>query len=80
MAMQRVMLKYPDDLIKEPLLDRMAKRFDVESNIRRAHVTDTVGEVVVELTGTPENLAAGLRFLEEAGVSVQPIEGDLLAP
>jgi ABC-type methionine transport system ATPase subunit len=80
MAMQRVMLKYPDDLIKEPLLDRMAKRFDVESNIRRAHVTDTVGEVVVELTGSPENLAAGLRFLEDAGVSVQPIEGDLLAP
>lgn len=80
MATRKLLLKYPEGLIKEPLLFRMAKRFDVEPNIRRAHVTETIGEIVVELDGTPENLAAGIAFLEEAGVAVLPIEGDLVAP
>ena len=75
--MRRVMLKYPEGLIKEPLLFRMAKRFDVLPNIRRAMVTDTIGEVVIELEGAPESISAGLNFLQEAGVVVEPIEGDL---
>ena len=78
MATRKVMLKYPEGLIKEPLLFRMAKQFDVVPNIRRARVTETVGEVVIELDGTPENISAGLRYLEEAGVLVQPVEGDLV--
>jgi hypothetical protein len=78
MATRKVMLKYPEGLIKEPLLFRMAKQFDVVPNIRRARVTETVGEVVIELDGTPENITAGLRYLEEAGVQVQPVEGDLV--
>ena len=44
MATRKVMLKYPEHLIKEPVLFRMAKQFDVMPNIRRARVTETVGE------------------------------------
>ena len=42
MATRKVMLKYPEELIKEPVLFRMAKEYDVMPNIRRARVTDTV--------------------------------------
>ena len=77
MAVRHVMLKYPEGLIKEPLLFRMAKQFDVIPNIRRARVTETVGEVALELHGDPENVEAGLRFLRDAGVLIEPIEGDL---
>lgn len=80
MPMRKVLLKYPEGLIKEPLLFRMAQRFDVIPNIRRARVTETVGEVAVELEGSAESLQAGIRFLEEAGVNVQPIEGDVVEP
>ena len=45
MATRKVMLKYPEHLIKEPVLFRMAKQFDVMPNIRRARVTETVGEI-----------------------------------
>jgi len=72
------MLKYPGALIKEPLLFRMAKRFDVTPNIRRARVTETIGEMVVELEGIPENVKAGIAFLEDAGVQVEPVTGDLV--
>jgi len=78
MAARRVMLKYPEHLIKEPLLFRMARRFDVTPNIRRGRVTETIGELVVELEGTPENVRAGIAFLEEAGVDVDPVSGDVV--
>lgn len=80
MATRKVMLKYPEQLIKEPVLFRMAKQFDVMPNIRRARVTDTVGEIVLELEGSPEGLEQGVRYLEEQGVLVEPLEGDVVSP
>jgi ABC-type methionine transport system ATPase subunit len=79
-ATRKVVLKYPENLIKEPLLFRMVRRFDVMPNIRRARVTDTDGEMTVELEGTPENLEAGLAFLQEQGVIVEPLAGDIVSP
>lgn len=47
----RVKLTFPQELIKEPVLFRMAKKYDVMPNIRRARVTDTFGEMILELEG-----------------------------
>lgn len=80
MATRKVMLKYPEGLIKEPLVSRMVKRFDVEVNIRRARVTETVGEIALELEGSPDNLERAVRYLEEQGVEVDPLEGDVVSP
>jgi len=78
MARRKVMLKYPEELIKEPVLFRMAKQFDVMPNIRRARVTETIGEIVAELEGAPEDLERGIRYLEQTGVVVEPVEGDIV--
>lgn len=78
MATRRVTLFFPQELIREPLIYRMAKQFDVMPNIRRAKVTDTVGEVTLELEGTEDKLRQGLAFLEQHGVRVQPVTGDVV--
>jgi ABC-type methionine transport system ATPase subunit len=75
---RRVKLTFPQQLIKEPVIFTMAKKFDVMPNIRRARVTETVGEMVLELEGTDENLEKGLRYLKEAGVDVELVEGDIV--
>jgi ABC-type methionine transport system ATPase subunit len=80
MATRKVMLKYPEHLIQEPVLFRMVRQFDVMPNIRRARVTDTVGEIALELEGEPENLERGVQFLKEQGVQVEPLEGDVVSP
>jgi len=80
MATRKVMLKYPEHLIQEPVLFKMVRQFDVMPNIRRARVTDTVGEIALELEGSPENLERGVKFLEEQGVDVEPNEGDVVSP
>ena len=75
---KRVKLTFPQQLIKEPVLFKMAKKFDVMPNIRRARVTDTVGEMVLELEGKEENIEKGLKSLQKKGVEVELAEGDIL--
>jgi len=73
---KRVTLVFPADQIKEPAVFTMAKKFDVMPNIRRARVTETVGEMMLELEGTEKNLEAGIKFLESHGIKVEPVTGD----
>jgi ABC-type methionine transport system ATPase subunit len=75
---KRVKLTFPQHLIKEPVIFRMAKQFDIMPNIRRARVTETVGEMVLEIEGTEENLEKGIQSLKNQGVDVELIEGDII--
>jgi ABC-type methionine transport system ATPase subunit len=74
----RVRLTFPQHLIKEPVIFTMAKAYEIMPNIRRARVTDTVGEMVLELEGTEENLKKGVESLKLKGVEVEFVEGDLV--
>ena len=75
---KRVRLTFPQNLIKEPVIFTMAKKYDVMPNIRRARVTETVGEMVLELQGTEENLAKGIQSLKDQGINVELIERDII--
>jgi ABC-type methionine transport system ATPase subunit len=76
MATRRIKLTFPQDLIKEPVIFTMAKKFDVMPNIRRAKVSESMGEVVLELEGTEARLEEGIAYLRERGVKVDPVEGE----
>ncbi len=80
MAKQKVTLTYPQELIQEPVLFQMARKYDVIPNIRRARVTETIGELVIELEGSEQNLKAGIKYLTDQGITVQPAEGDIIEP
>jgi len=79
MATKRVKLTFPQDLIKEPVIFTMARKFDVMPNIRRAKVTESVGEVVLELEGSGNKLEEGIAYLKERGVKVEAVEGDVVS-
>ena len=75
---RRVRLTFPQHLIKEPVIFTMAKQFNVVPNIRRARVTETVGEMVLEIEGTEENIDKGLQWLREKGLDIELAEGDVI--
>lgn len=77
MTTKRMKLIFPADLIKEPVIFTMAKKFDIMPNIRRAKVAENIGEVVLELDGTDEALEAGIAYMKERGVGIEPAEGEL---
>ncbi len=78
MAKQRMKFTFEQQLIKEPLIWRLAKDFDVVTNIRRADVTEDRGWVVLELDGEFEEIERGVAWLQEQGVRVDPVPGDIV--
>ena len=57
----------------------MSKEYDIIPNIRRAKVTETTGEVTLELEGSEDGLKKALVFLENKGVKVDPVVGDVVS-
>ena len=74
MPKKQVELIYPTNLVKEPLIYQMSKALDVVFNIRRAKVTPTTGEIVLELEAKDDaTLEKAVQFLAKKGVTVEPV-------
>ena len=78
MAKRIVQLIFPQKLIKKPAIYTMALKYHVVPNVRRAKVTETVGEMVLELEGTRQGLEKGIQSLVRQGIKVQPLLGDII--
>lgn len=78
MVKKMVHLVFPQKLIKKPVIYTMAKKYNVIPNIRRAKITDTIGEVTLELSGTKTNLDKATKFLEKIKIKVEPVVGDVI--
>lgn len=77
MRRQRLRLTFPEELIKEPIIYTLGKRFDLVTNIRRADIRETTGWVVMEVTGTEQRLDEARRHLQRLGVRVDDLEAYL---
>lgn len=73
----RVKLTFPENLIKQPIIGRLAREFDVLPNIRRANVEEAVGWMICELGGDDDAVARAIHWLEELGVQVDRL-GDVV--
>lgn len=78
MAKQMMHLVFPQNMIKKPVIFTMAKKYDIMPNIRRAKITDAIGEMTLELNGSKENLEKARRYLEKVGIKVEPVLGDVI--
>jgi ABC-type methionine transport system ATPase subunit len=79
MATRRVHLVFPTaDLVQKPITWELSKKFDLIFNIRRARITEKVGESVLELDGDTKVLDAAVAWLKEQGVKVSPVTHDTL--
>lgn len=79
MAKKRVHLTFPEKLIQEPVIFRLATDFGIVTNIRRANVEDSYGWVILEMEADDETLARGIEYLRDKGVEVTDAEGDAVA-
>ena len=74
----RIYLTYPPHLIKEPLIYELGKQFALRTNIRGANVSETMGLVALEVEGTRAEIDRGIAWLRERGVTVEPIEKNVI--
>lgn len=73
----RVRLTFPAELVREPVIGQLVRRFDILPNIRRADVSDDVGWIVCELDGDDARVAEAVAWMREIGVSVDLLENPL---
>ncbi len=77
MTQVRVKLTFPESLVRQPVLARLVRDFDLEPNIRRANVEDGQGWIVCELDGDARSVEAGVDWLRAEGIGVDLL-GDVL--
>ncbi len=74
MKKKRYILKFPPQSGDLPLSYHLVRDFDIRINILKAEVRPgKTGSLVLELEGTKENLKSGIQYLEENGVSCEPL-------
>jgi ABC-type methionine transport system ATPase subunit len=71
---ERVYLTFPKDLVKEPIVCWLAKKFDIVFNIRGSTVTAEMGLVALEIDGERGEVNKAIAWLKGKGVIVEPIE------
>jgi hypothetical protein len=78
MGKKRVKFTFPKQLITEPVIYELGRKFDIVTNIRRAEVRDDTGWVVLELEGDEAEITNGVDWVISTGVRVDPVGGDVL--
>ena len=76
---KKIVLKFPNRLVGQPIIYRLVKDFDLSFNILKAMVTpEEEGVLVLELSGAPRDYEKGLHYLSETGVVIQPLSKDIV--
>ena len=73
----RVRLTFPDELVREPVIARLVREFDIVPNIRRADVSERGGWIICELDGDGAVVDRAVEWLREQGVRVDLL-GDVV--
>ena len=78
MVSKRIVLTFPHKLVDEPIVFKLVKDHDLIFNILQARITPKEeGLMVLELKGTKENYAKGIKYLVSIGVKIKPLDQDV---
>lgn len=78
MVSKRIVLKFPHKLVDQPIVYKLVKDHDLMFNILQAKITpQEEGIMVLELKGTKEHYAEGIKYLAGIGVKVEPLSQDV---
>ena len=75
---EKFYLTYPPALIKEPLIYLLIKKFDIIPNIRGANISDEMGLLAMEIEGAQDDIDRAITWLREQGITVEPIEKNII--
>ncbi len=75
---ERVYLTFPKELVKEPIVCWLAKKFDILFNIRGSTVTSEMGLLALEIDGERGEVDRAIQWLKDRGVIVEPIEKNVI--
>jgi len=76
---RKIVMKFPHQLIEQPIVSNLVKHYDLEVNIMKAKITPREeGLMILELRGEPADYEKGVKYLDELGVNIQPLSQDIV--
>jgi ABC-type methionine transport system ATPase subunit len=79
MTVRHLQLTFPENQVTEPVIYQIVKQFDVVPSIRRANISNHVGWMVIEVSGSADALDSATAYLEGLGIQVADASGDIVA-
>jgi len=73
MVKKLVILNFPRELLKEPIIHNLGQQFCLVTNIHLAEITEDMGWIKVELEGEARQIEDGLAWVMSRGVRVESI-------
>ena len=73
MVTRKIMLSFPEELLKEPIIYNLGHQFQIMTNIHRADVSENTGWIVLELEGEGKAIEDGIAWVTSKGVRVDPL-------
>ena len=71
-------LRFSKDVVNEPIVVNLVKKFDLSFNILKATIYPRKeGLMVMELSGHRKNFQKGVRYLKNLGIKVESIGQDI---
>jgi len=76
---RRIVLYFPERLVEQPIICRLARDFNLEFNILKAAVTpNEEGLLVLELNGEQKDYDRGIQYLTETGIRIQSLSQNVI--
>ena len=75
MAKKRVRLTFSEPVTREPVIYTLSQEFRLVTNIIRADLAEDSGWIILELSGTKEDIEQGISWTTSRGVRVDEING-----
>ena len=79
MTTLRVRLAFPGMTLKRPHIYEVGNAYSILWSVRAANVTEDFGWVHLEMSGDEENLQKAVEAFEARGITVGPVEGDVIS-
>lgn len=71
-------LKFPKEVIDQPIISNLVRKYDLDFNILKATILlQQEGVMVLEFIGHKANVKKGIAYLNEMGVSVKSMAGNI---
>jgi L-aspartate semialdehyde sulfurtransferase ferredoxin len=73
-----MLLRFPREIVNQAIVVNLVKRYDLSFNILKATIYPRKeGMVVMELSGNRKNYNAGVKYLKDVGIKVEPVGQDI---
>jgi len=76
---EKIVLRYPTDIVEEPVIYMLVKKFDLKVNILRADINPRKeGRMVIEVFGTSDGYANAIEWLREIGLHIYSLQQQII--